>query len=314
MHLKFRQLEAFRAVVATGSTQLAADKMFVTQPAVSRLVKDLELELGFLLFDRSKGKLVLSEQGGQFFEALELHFLGLNRLSHAAQAIRQAKEEKLVLACSPVLSSTFLPACIRAIAGAYPSLLIEVHTAELASIRDMLQRGIVDLAVCLDFPVPPGVSRLQLGRVNAVCAMPDGHRLSKKRAVKLQDLQGERIIDWLPTSPFVTSQERDLLEAHDILTTSQIKTQTAQTRYALIAAGLGVSIAEPLTAKTWQKLGVTTRPLTPSVQFDYILAFQKSTVQTSLLPRVVDITMQAYQSFFRPLAGKTVLPKPSMRR
>ena len=299
MHLKFRQLEAFRAIVTAGSTQLAAEQLFVTQPAVSRLVKDLEYELGFMLFDRSKGKLILSEQGSQFFEALEMHFLGIERLSHAAAAIRQNNVQKLVLACSPVFSTTFLPVCITAIAAQYPALSIEIHTTELTNIRDMLQHGVIDLAMCLDFPVPSGVVRQFLGQADAVCAMPDGHRLSKKKHIQLSDLNGERIIEWLPISPFTTSQEHDLLKQYDIKVESFLKTQTAHTRYALIAAGLGVSIAEPFTAKTWQKLGVTTRPITPSVSFDYILAYQQTLGQSDFLQSVVAIVEQSYQGFCR---------------
>ena len=55
--MKFRQLEAFRHVILTGTTREAASRMFVSQPAISRLINALEEEVGFTLFKRLKGRL-----------------------------------------------------------------------------------------------------------------------------------------------------------------------------------------------------------------------------------------------------------------
>lgn len=297
MSFKFRQLEAFRAVVSAGSVQEAATQLFITQPAVSRLIKDLEHELGFMLFDRAKGRLVLTEQGSLFFESMETHFLGIERLSNTAKTIRQNIVQKITLACSPTISSTLLPECIAAIQKTYSQLHIDIHTTELANIRSMMQRGVADMAMCLDFPVTSGVSRRRLGSVDALCAMPDGHRLTQQEQVKLEDLKGESIIEWLPISPFVHSDEHALLERHHITNTCLLRTQTAHTRYALIAAGLGISITEPFTAKNWLGLGVSTRPITPTVQFDYIVAYQKNLESSELIQSSLSIIQTIYEQY-----------------
>ena len=52
--MNYRQIEAFEAVMKTGSTTLAGKLLFITQPAVSRLIIELEAELGFKLFERKK--------------------------------------------------------------------------------------------------------------------------------------------------------------------------------------------------------------------------------------------------------------------
>jgi DNA-binding transcriptional LysR family regulator len=151
--------------------------------------------------------------------------------------------------------------------------------------------------MCLDFPVTSGVSRKRLGTVDALCAMPDGHRLAQQQQVKLEDLEGESIIEWLPISPFVGSDEHALLERHHITNTSVLRTQTAHTRYALIAAGLGVSITEPFTAKNWRSLGVSTRPITPTVPFDYIVAYQKSMEHSELIQTVISTIQTIYEQY-----------------
>lgn len=297
MNLKFRQLEAFRAVINSGSTQRAAKQLFVTQPAISRLIKDLETELGFALFDRSQGKLALTTQGDLFFKSLEIHFFGLERLSQAADAIRLGAVKKITIACSPVLSVTILPPCIVDIQKHFPDVQIEVHTTELSTINQLLQRGLADMALCIEFPVPTGVASELLGQQDAVCAMPEQHRLAQKAQVSLDDLRGESMIEWLPINPFVDSVEQELLKQHGIAAQNRLKTQTANTRYALIAAGLGVSIAEPFAAAHWRGLGVVTRPLTPTVQFGYVLAYQKASADSEFTRTVIQIIKSHYQRF-----------------
>ena len=67
--IQSRQVDAFRAIMVTGSVSSAASYMHVTQPAVSRLLRDLEYELGFPLFDRAGGRLAAGHGGGGVADA-----------------------------------------------------------------------------------------------------------------------------------------------------------------------------------------------------------------------------------------------------
>jgi DNA-binding transcriptional LysR family regulator len=65
--MKLRQLEAMRAVLARGTTTHAGELIGLTQSAVSRLIKQLEDELGFKLFDRRHGRLLITPEGQNFY-------------------------------------------------------------------------------------------------------------------------------------------------------------------------------------------------------------------------------------------------------
>ena len=78
--MNFRQLEAFHAVMISGSASRAAELLQVTQPAVSRAVAELEAAVGFGLFDRVRGRLVPTPEGQTFFAAVSRSFVGLDRL------------------------------------------------------------------------------------------------------------------------------------------------------------------------------------------------------------------------------------------
>src|SRR5712692_8207112 len=93
--IRFRQLEAFRSLMMTGTSVGAARKMHITQPAISRLISDLEADIGFRLFNRAKGRMEPTLAGVRFYKAVEENFLGLERLKQAADAIRNEAPEAL---------------------------------------------------------------------------------------------------------------------------------------------------------------------------------------------------------------------------
>ena len=73
--MNYRQIEAFHAVMITESMTLAGKMLFISQPAVSRLIIELEDEIGFKLFERKKNKLFPSAEGRLLFEEVEKSFI-----------------------------------------------------------------------------------------------------------------------------------------------------------------------------------------------------------------------------------------------
>ncbi|MEX1058243.1 MAG: LysR family transcriptional regulator, partial [Natronospirillum sp.] len=86
--MNLRHLEAFHAVMISGSTVRAAELMQVTQPAISRSVAELEAAVGFSLFDRIRGRLIPTSEGQMFFREVNESYKGLDRLRSTAASIR----------------------------------------------------------------------------------------------------------------------------------------------------------------------------------------------------------------------------------
>jgi len=101
-HLKPRQIEAFRAAVAQGSATAAADALFVTQPAISRLLADLEDAVGFSLFERQGRGLQPTVDGLRLYDAVERVYLGLETVAETARAIREGESGKIRIGALPV--------------------------------------------------------------------------------------------------------------------------------------------------------------------------------------------------------------------
>ena len=77
--LTFRQIEAFRALVEGGTVTRAAELLHISQPAVSKQLANLEEDCGVALFDRTKGRLVLTDAGIRLYDEVSKIFVGVNQ-------------------------------------------------------------------------------------------------------------------------------------------------------------------------------------------------------------------------------------------
>ena len=214
--MNFRQLEAFRHVILTGTTKEAASRMFISQPAISRLIIALEEELGFTLFNRIKGRLQPNTAGGRFYDAVEQNFLGLERLDRTAERIRRSEPRELKIACTPALSATLLPIAIKAFRVHHPTIMINVDTVIVTDLLKRIQQMRVDLAVTLAFPPITGIEMETLLETENYCAMSISHPLASKGVIVPEDLVGIPLLKTLPTGPLTWEEEEQIFQQADV--------------------------------------------------------------------------------------------------
>jgi len=270
--MNFRQLEAFRHVILTGTTKEAASRMFVTQPAISRLINALEEELGFALFNRLKGRLQPTTAGLRFYEAVEQNFLGLERLDQTAARIRRSEPRELKIACTPALSATLLPVAIKAFRVHYPRIMINVDTVIVTDLLERIQQMRVDLALTLAFPPIIGIEVEPLLETENYCAMPISHPLASKDVITPEDLVGIPLLKPLPTGPLTWEEEEQIYRKAGLEPGYAMVYHTSHTGYAMIAQGLCIGLMEPFAAQHWRN-EVTLRPFRPRVKLTYALAY-----------------------------------------
>ena len=86
--LNLRQVEIFHAVMVNGTTQRAAEVLHISQPGISKAIQELERQLGFALFHRTRRRLVPTAEAHFYFREVEESFAALSRLRSAAARIR----------------------------------------------------------------------------------------------------------------------------------------------------------------------------------------------------------------------------------
>ncbi len=298
--MRSRQIEAFRFVMVTGTTTGAADSMAVTQPAVSRLIADLEKDLGFQLFDRFKGRLLPTPDAIRFYQGVEQFYMGLDRLERIAEQIRTQHPADIKVCATSALSTYVFPDAVRRFKTLYPAVDLLIETFSSSEIVTRLQTHLTHLAVTLAFPEVAGIAQELLLEAPHVCAVHRSHRLAAKTVVTAQDLAGEEVLTILPSGLVDWNSVAQALNNAGIEYKKGIGIQNSHTGYSLVAADLAVALIEPFAAPTWANNGVVVRPFEPSISFRYVLAYPLLLQRTESLKAFSKIIREVCQGSEKP--------------
>ena len=269
--MNLRQLEAFRAVMLSGSVTQAAAALHISQPAVSKLLADLEHQLGFPLFVRSKGvALTVTPEADIFFHEVERSFAGIAVLKRAAADIRNASTGTLRIAALPALAVSFLPAVITTFRRRHAGVSIQLQTRSSSTVRQWIANQQFDVGLATPARELPGIAMETFLRCPGACVLPPGHRLAEKQHIEPADLEGERFIS-LALEDRTRHRIDRVFEDAGVDRDMIIETQYAMTICALVLQGLGCSILNPITAADYVDRGLVVRPFKPGVLFDYML-------------------------------------------
>ena len=140
--MNLKQIEVFRVVMTNGTTARAAEILHVSQPAVSKMIQELERSLGFDLFRRIKGRLHPTPEGQLFFQEVEHAFLGLSHLRGAAARIRDYGSGELKIACLSALSTNVLPRALKAFMDRNPRIAVTFQARMSSNVRDLVGKPV----------------------------------------------------------------------------------------------------------------------------------------------------------------------------
>jgi DNA-binding transcriptional LysR family regulator len=208
MHLKPRQVEAFRRVMMTGGITAAADAMNITQPAVSRLIRDLEQATALTLFERQGARLVPTLEATHWYREVERLYLGLDQLARAADDIRRHKNVVLRIASVTSLVRPYLHRAILDIVGSRFDLPLVIDVENSRHIWEMVEQHRYDLGFAFGAPHMSEKTALPLHTSQAVAAVAPGHRLASREVITPAELGGERVLMPGRNSPLRLALER----------------------------------------------------------------------------------------------------------
>ncbi len=189
--MELRHLRYFAAVAAHGSFSRAAHNLNLTQPALSRQVKDLEEELEVRLFARGKNTVTLTDAGELFYEeARDL----LARADQAIQRVRgESRSEILRVGYAPSLTTGIMPGALEKFQTATPRVRIELADISTREMVELAKSGQLDLVIApagFESSVPE-FHWSELRRMALVLVMSARHPLAKLKTIppeRLRDL------------------------------------------------------------------------------------------------------------------------------
>lgn len=264
--LSVRQLEAFRAFMLARTTNGAAAILGISQPAISRLIEQLEHSLRFELFDRKNGRLIPTPEADIFFEEVERTFVSVDKITEIARDIQSARMGSLTVAAMPALAHGFLPTVVARFAKHHPRARISLLVCPSAKIEELVSAHHVDFGLG-EFPfVRSSVNAAEFCRAPYVLGMPSGHRLAALREVSASDLAGVPFISLSNNTAARHTIDQQFLMAN-VIREQYYDAQNSGVVAGLIAQGLGVGLIDPFTAHDFHGRGIEIRPFEPQISF-----------------------------------------------
>jgi DNA-binding transcriptional LysR family regulator len=264
--MELRHLRYFVAAAEQLSMTRAATLLRVSQPPLSRQIRDLEEEVGTALFDRSRKNLKLTPAGEYFLREAKKILSHAQLAAGIAKATAAGKAGKITIAFLSPLGGMFLPMAIRAFRRKFPLVDIELVELTPRNQLDGLLDGRLDLAfvACVEVESASDFSFETIMNVELRLALAPDHRLAKLRSVPVTALEREPLIS-IQRSAAPATHELFLRVCRSAGFEPNIVRQSdsAQSILDLVAAGIGVAII-PEHFQRYQT-DVVLRPFNPPV-------------------------------------------------
>jgi DNA-binding transcriptional LysR family regulator len=261
-----QRLRAFALVLDLGSISAAASVLGYTQSAVSQQLAALEREVGTALVDRSQRPLRATRAGASLRPHVEGVLAALGGAEAAVEDLHGGTP-RLRLAAFPSALSSFVPAAVRDLRRTHEQLAVQVLQVETHDAVERLRGGDADLAVVHHMPGAPvpetaGLQRRALLVDHLHVVVPEGHRLARRDAVSVTDLEAEPLI--LPRRDTPAGRFRSVVEhlcaQAGFTPRVAYELDDLPAVQAFVAAGIAVVPMHGLTLATLPP-GATTRPL-----------------------------------------------------
>lgn len=269
MHLKLRHLEVFHAVMEEGSVSKAADRLHLTQPAISIALSRLEDMLGFPLFHRSKGHFAPRPEAHLLHMDAELSILAVEQFSNRARLIKQGGTGLLRIGALGASAFGLVPQLVARFSADNPMVEIDVSVRSSHQISYLVSNGQCDIGL-VEAPVAAPSLDVEQFSMPCVCIFPAGSSLEQKERVTPLDLAEHRLIG-IQDSNQVDRQVRVVCAEAGVEINAPVHGFFFAVVRRMVAAGAGVAIVDALNGCLPLNDGVTWRPFTPEVQYNTAL-------------------------------------------
>ncbi|NYS11971.1 LysR family transcriptional regulator [Achromobacter xylosoxidans] len=287
--MELRQLEAFAAVMSTGSVTAAGRLLGRSQPAISRLLQELEAEIGYALFARSGPRVTPTEQGFLLYDDVERALSSLRQIRDRAEEIARGQAQPLLLAATSALAAGLVPDALKRIephANLAPR--IELRSASPERVVHAVLSGAAQLGAT-SLPLEHrGLTVHWIGQAPCVVALPENDPAARHDVVPVAELAGRRVITM--ANPYRLRRRLDAALGH---AAGAIETNSSVNALAAVRAGLGVSVLEPITAYGAPMAGVAIRPIDLDIPFFFGVITSLSQPLTPACQAMADALAQA---------------------
>jgi DNA-binding transcriptional LysR family regulator len=239
--MELYQLRSFAAVAELGHLTRAAERLHVSQPAVSAQIKALEEELDVALFDRNAAGMALTAAGRALLADARRVIAAAHSLRSHAVALHGELAGRVSMGTVADPGLTRVADVLRHAVDRFPLLDIEVHQQISGAAFGKVRDGELDTSFYFGNAVHPAVAAMPLRRRLAFCIVVPAAWAGRLRDASWDAIAAE---PWIMTPPVSThyALATDLFAAHGIAPTRRVEADNEAVINSLVAAGLGVAL------------------------------------------------------------------------
>lgn len=241
-NVSLKQLRGFAAVAREGSFTRAAQTLFLSQSALSALIRGLEAELGLRLLDRTTRRLELTEAGHELVPTVERVLADLDHAAHDLREAAQARRGRVRIGTTPLLAASMMPELIKSFNAAHPGIALSLNDASADVLVDQLRLGELDLALAtFDSATGPDLQLEALLADPMVLVCSGTHALAKCKSLRWADLLEQPLLLLKSGSGLRALVEQSFAPLGGCPRPAQ-EVSHISTAMAMAAAGLGLAI------------------------------------------------------------------------
>ncbi|WP_342642373.1 LysR family transcriptional regulator [Rhodoligotrophos ferricapiens] len=261
-----RHLEVFHAVAAHGSVTEAAKRLHVSQPAVSKYLRELEQDLGYALRVRQGNSWRLTTEGRLLFEEIAKSLVGFDRLSQFAVDLKAMRVGRLAVACLPLLAIEPLSSLISDFLEVHPEIALSLLVLNSHGVIDQVIAGKADVGIGLHLPFHEEVESRLVARMRLVCMLDRDDPLAVKDTITAADLHGRRLIT-IGTGDAVQLEIDRLFRAEGVRASRRVETLTSHSVLRLAEHGLGIALLDDFVASQYRGTRLVKRAFQPEILY-----------------------------------------------
>jgi DNA-binding transcriptional LysR family regulator len=274
----------------TGSVTRTAEALSISQPAISKLLQALELDIGIALFDRSRRRLTPTKEALRLHREIEHLFLLAGSVDRMVNQMRSSGVGELRIASLPLLGTRFMPALISSFCKTLTDLRVSLTVASSRQVAEQVIAGQADLGFAHPISSDEHVLRDPFAALAGVAILPLRHRLAKRPRLEPSDFEGERFIS-LGRENRLRHVVDGFFETHDVNRELLVETNYCDSACEMVAEGLGTSVVDLLSASIAGPR-VAATPLSPTIDFPIEVIRPISSSASLLVERFVNLARQ----------------------
>lgn len=287
--MELRQLEYFLMVSKTNSFTRAAERLYVSQPAVTNAIRSLEEELGIQLFDRNQKQAILTTEGQVFCKHVENIMRGVSTTIFEINELKNLNNGVLTLAITPIAGTRPIPMFLKMFKKQYPNIKLSFIEGNVPEIQTLLIEDKADLGIVILGDNNILLDYTRLGSQELVVCCSKEHCFQRKNSIELSELVNEPLIlltqDCLLRKLIIKEFER-------LNTLPQIAFESnhIQTIKSLVACNAGLTILPQDLCDT----SLITIPLNTPVMIDIAIAIKKNKALSHAAQAFLDLAKETF--------------------